>query len=463
VRRTAKKAGAAGELRRLCFALFRPVPSATQAGYFQPAWRSPFSAGRHHPARPAFEDEAVQAEGGLGRSPRRGRRGGSPWRMGRVGAAGAKTPRPTHPHRPPEPAVEPHHRTTPYARDETRRPPPGSPVTATPLLSDLTARARTTAHARTAPCPCGATTTLTDRPDGTVVRHEDTVAKAHAPNTNPTDLTARLTTAARPPRHPPAPTRPHPPPPPRPPGDLLAVRHPRGPERPGRGPLGSGGHPPRPPPPHPRPHPAPTHARPSQGGPSDHQAPRGRPPPRSRPRPARLDPSPPGPARRPPARHHHPLPRRPAPRPTRPPPGPRRPLAADRRRRPRGRSARLGPGPPRRLVRLRAAPARRVDPLPDRLPQRRAARPSPRTATPGPPWTYRPARSPCRPRPWRSSRRSRRTARSTRWSRRSWTRVTEWVPYRPSWRPDSRSRLQPTGVGRSLSWGNTKMYQRARS
>ncbi|MFG2378305.1 phosphotransferase family protein [Streptomyces sp. NPDC048504] len=70
-------------------------------------------------------------------------------------------------------------------------------MTATPLLPDLTARARTTAHARTAPCPCGATTTLTDRPDGTVVRHEDTVAKAHAPHTDPADLTARLTTAAR--------------------------------------------------------------------------------------------------------------------------------------------------------------------------------------------------------------------------------------------------------------------------
>ena len=68
----------------------------------------------------------------------------------------------------------------------------------TPLLTDLTARARTTAHtrARTSPCPCGATT-LTDRPDGTVVRHEDTVAKAHAPHTDPTHLTARLTTAAR--------------------------------------------------------------------------------------------------------------------------------------------------------------------------------------------------------------------------------------------------------------------------
>ena len=70
-------------------------------------------------------------------------------------------------------------------------------MTAIPLLTDLTARARTTAHARTEPCPCGATTTLTDRPDGTVVRHEDTVAKAHAPHTDPTHLTARLTTADR--------------------------------------------------------------------------------------------------------------------------------------------------------------------------------------------------------------------------------------------------------------------------
>lgn len=70
-------------------------------------------------------------------------------------------------------------------------------MTATPLLSQLTHRARTTAHAHAATCPCepgGAT--LTDRPDGTVVRHADTVAKAHAPHTDPTELTARLTTAA---------------------------------------------------------------------------------------------------------------------------------------------------------------------------------------------------------------------------------------------------------------------------
>ncbi|MFJ5309048.1 phosphotransferase family protein [Streptomyces sp. NPDC088350] len=68
-------------------------------------------------------------------------------------------------------------------------------MTATPLLSELTTRARAAAHAQTPGCPCGATRTLTDRPDGTVVRHADTVAKAHAPDTHPTDLTTRLTTA----------------------------------------------------------------------------------------------------------------------------------------------------------------------------------------------------------------------------------------------------------------------------
>ncbi|MDW4909920.1 aminoglycoside phosphotransferase family protein [Streptomyces sp. ADMS] len=69
-------------------------------------------------------------------------------------------------------------------------------MTSTPLLSDLTARAKARAHSRTAPCPCGADT-LADRPDGTVVRHADTVAKAHAPDTAPAELTARLTVAGR--------------------------------------------------------------------------------------------------------------------------------------------------------------------------------------------------------------------------------------------------------------------------
>jgi len=44
------------------------------------------------------------------------------------------------------------------------------------------ARAKAKAHSAAAACPCGATT-LADRPDGTVVRHADTVAKAHAPDT----------------------------------------------------------------------------------------------------------------------------------------------------------------------------------------------------------------------------------------------------------------------------------------
>lgn len=69
-------------------------------------------------------------------------------------------------------------------------------MTANPLLPALTARARSAAHSRTPTCPCGATTTLADRPDATVVRHADTVAKAHAPNATPTDLIPRLTTAA---------------------------------------------------------------------------------------------------------------------------------------------------------------------------------------------------------------------------------------------------------------------------
>ncbi|WP_328503896.1 aminoglycoside phosphotransferase family protein [Streptomyces sp. NBC_00457] len=68
-------------------------------------------------------------------------------------------------------------------------------MTANPLLPELTAKARAAAHARTPACPCGAPVTLADRPDATVVRHEDTVAKAHAPDATPTDLTPRLTVA----------------------------------------------------------------------------------------------------------------------------------------------------------------------------------------------------------------------------------------------------------------------------
>ncbi len=69
-------------------------------------------------------------------------------------------------------------------------------VTPTALLPALTARAKAAAHSRTSACPCGATVTLADRPDATVVRHAGTVAKAHAPGSTPTELAPRLTAAA---------------------------------------------------------------------------------------------------------------------------------------------------------------------------------------------------------------------------------------------------------------------------
>ena len=70
-------------------------------------------------------------------------------------------------------------------------------MTPNPLLPGLTARAEAAAHSRTSACPCGATVTLADRPDATVVRHADTVAKAHTPDLTPGDLTPRLTAATR--------------------------------------------------------------------------------------------------------------------------------------------------------------------------------------------------------------------------------------------------------------------------
>ncbi|KOG15998.1 phosphotransferase family protein [Streptomyces viridochromogenes] len=69
-------------------------------------------------------------------------------------------------------------------------------MTPNPLLPALTARAKAAAHSRTSACPCGATVTLADRPDATVVRHAGTVAKAHAPGSTPTELAPRLTAAA---------------------------------------------------------------------------------------------------------------------------------------------------------------------------------------------------------------------------------------------------------------------------
>jgi phosphotransferase family enzyme len=70
-------------------------------------------------------------------------------------------------------------------------------VTAHPLLVELNLRARAEAHSRErSACACGAST-LADRPDATVVRHADTVAKAHAPGTAPADLAPRLAAAAQ--------------------------------------------------------------------------------------------------------------------------------------------------------------------------------------------------------------------------------------------------------------------------
>ncbi|MEU9403945.1 aminoglycoside phosphotransferase family protein [Streptomyces sp. NPDC048242] len=60
----------------------------------------------------------------------------------------------------------------------------------------LTAHLTSTAHPGTAsPCACP-TGLLADRPDATVLRHGDTVAKAHAPGTDPVALARRLAVAA---------------------------------------------------------------------------------------------------------------------------------------------------------------------------------------------------------------------------------------------------------------------------
>ncbi|MFG2499075.1 aminoglycoside phosphotransferase family protein [Streptomyces sp. NPDC048441] len=64
----------------------------------------------------------------------------------------------------------------------------------TALLPALTAKARHAAH-RT-PCACAPEAVLADRDDATVIRHGDTVAKAHAPGTDPVELAARLKVAA---------------------------------------------------------------------------------------------------------------------------------------------------------------------------------------------------------------------------------------------------------------------------
>lgn len=76
-----------------------------------------------------------------------------------------------------------------------------------------------------APCDCAPPEVLADRPDGTVVRSGPVVAKAHAPDADPSDLAARLALAASPRTAgillPPLGA---PPAPPAPPGDARAAR-----------------------------------------------------------------------------------------------------------------------------------------------------------------------------------------------------------------------------------------------
>ncbi|MEU3243010.1 aminoglycoside phosphotransferase family protein [Streptomyces sp. NPDC006875] len=65
------------------------------------------------------------------------------------------------------------------------------------VLPALAAGARRAAHPTARACD-HRDSVLADRSDGTVVRHGDTVAKAHAPGTDPVALAARLTVAAHP-------------------------------------------------------------------------------------------------------------------------------------------------------------------------------------------------------------------------------------------------------------------------
>ncbi|MFF1652973.1 phosphotransferase family protein [Streptomyces sp. NPDC058255] len=86
-------------------------------------------------------------------------------------------------------------------------------MTADTLLPALTAKVRSTVHptadagkgvnayahahaAAASSCPCGTKdTVLANRPDAMVIRHADTVAKAHAPGTDPMELSLRLSVA----------------------------------------------------------------------------------------------------------------------------------------------------------------------------------------------------------------------------------------------------------------------------
>ncbi|GHH75637.1 aminoglycoside phosphotransferase [Streptomyces sulfonofaciens] len=70
---------------------------------------------------------------------------------------------------------------------------------ATDVLPALTARVRSAAHPAAAPCVCAEPgAVLADRADGTVVRHGDVVAKAHAPGTDAAQLALRMAAADHP-------------------------------------------------------------------------------------------------------------------------------------------------------------------------------------------------------------------------------------------------------------------------
>lgn len=278
-------------------------------------------------------------------------------------------------------------------------------MTASVLLPALTATARRAAHPGQGPCACPAAgTVLADRADGTVVRHGDIVAKAHAPGTDPAELGARLAAAAAlpgillPPLAPVAADL----------DDRLVTVWPHGspvdPDAPEHAPWEE----------------AATllarlHAVPTAELPGPLPPMRGpakaalavtrllamRPSPGVLPDPARLvGPAALGPRREPRPARVGAVPRRPAPRPARPPPRQDRPLAPDRCRRPRHRRPGLGPRPPCRVVRVRPASRTGVDEVPHRVPGggRRSVAPGrpvvhPRRPGPRP---HRPDRGACR-------------------------------------------------------------------
>ncbi|MBV1934979.1 aminoglycoside phosphotransferase family protein [Streptomyces sp. BV286] len=72
-------------------------------------------------------------------------------------------------------------------------------MTADVLLPALRAKVRAAVHPAAQACACGtAASVLADRPDGAVVRHAGTVAKAHAADTDLPALAARMAVAAHP-------------------------------------------------------------------------------------------------------------------------------------------------------------------------------------------------------------------------------------------------------------------------